>query len=89
MSCIWKVSPEDRLCKYCLLTHCDERRTDKYRRHGKVIQKMRAMGVGEEIVFEYGFYNACRTAATRLRSELDACILTRAEDDGIHVVRVS
>lgn len=89
MSCIWKVAPEDRLCKYCLLTHCDERRTDKYRRHGKVTQKTRAMGVGDELVFEYVFYNACRTAAYRLRKEFGMSLLTRADDDGIHVVRIS
>jgi hypothetical protein len=88
-SCIWDVPPEKRHCKYCLLTHCDERRTEKYRRHGKVMPKMRKMGVGEELVFGYEAYNSCRTAATRLRAEMDAFIITRAEDDGVHVVRIS
>jgi len=89
MNCIWDVPAEKRHCKYCILTHCEDRRTEKYRRHGKVIQKMRAMCVGDEIVFEYEYYNACRTAAYRLRNEFGAQLLTRADDDGVHVVRIS
>lgn len=89
MNCIWDVPVEKRHCKYCILTHCDERRPEKYRRHGKVMPNMRKMKIGDELVFGYEDYNACRTAATRLRLEMDACILTRADDDGVHVIRIS
>lgn len=88
-SCIWEVSPEKRHCKYCILTHCAERIPEKYRKRGKVTPKMRKMAVGDELVFGYEFYNACRTAATRLREEMEMSMITRAEDDGVHVVRIS
>ena len=57
MSCIWNVKEEDRHCKLCLLTHCDERKNEKYRRHGKVMPKMRNLKRDEEIVFEVEYYN--------------------------------
>ena len=89
MSCIWNVKEEDRHCKLCLLTHCDERKNEKYRRHGKVMPKMRNLKRDEEIVFEVEYYNACRTAASRLKENFGVVMITRREDDGIHVVRIS
>lgn len=87
--CIWKVAPEDRLCRYCKLTHCEERVIENARRRGTVMPRMREMGVGQEIVFDASLYNACRTAASRLGSDWSVRIITRMESDGVHVERVS
>lgn len=88
-NCIWKVAPEDRLCKYCKLTHCEDRVIANARRRGTVMPRMRSMDPGEEIVFDAAFYNACRTAASRLGQDWGVRIIVRMESDGIHAARVS
>lgn len=86
--CIWKVSPDDRLCKYCKLTHCEDRVIENIRRRGTVMPRMRGMMVGDEIVFDASLYNACRTAASRLGADWDVRIITRMGEDGVHVTRI-
>lgn len=87
--CIWKVAPEDRMCRYCKLTHCEDRVIANARRRGTVMPRMREMDVGQEIVFDSSLYNACRTAAFRLRQDWGVRIIVRLGSDGIHAARVS
>lgn len=87
-NCVWNVAKEDRLCKYCLLTHCDDRLNRKYRRHGFVMGRIRKMNVGDEVRFDMEFYGACRTAASRLKSNFGIICVTRMEADGVYVCRI-
>lgn len=86
--CIWKVAPEDRLCRYCKLTHCEDRVIKNVRRRGTVMPRMREMVVDQEIVFDASLYNACRTAASRLGADWNVRIITRMGEDGVHVTRI-
>lgn len=86
--CIWNVKEEDRLCRYCMLTHCADRAGLRYRAYGSIMPKMRAMEVGDELIFDFGAYGSCRTSASRLGRYFGVKIITRHEDDGIHVVRI-
>lgn len=87
-TCVWNVSKEDRLCKYCLLTHCDDRANRKHRRYGKVMPTIRHLDPGAEHVFEPEFYNACRTATSRLKENFGCLYVTRMAEDGVHVCRI-
>jgi len=89
MNCIWDVPPEKRHCKYCLLTHCEDRVTEKYRRHGKVTEKIRALKVGQEITMDASYLCACRGVAYRMRDDFGVKILVKMQSDGVHVTRFS
>jgi len=89
MSCIWNVKEEDRHCKYCMLTHCEDRKNEKQRRHGRVMPRMKAMDIDEEIVFDPCFYGAARTASYRIRDDFGVKILVSMRDDGVHAIRIS
>jgi hypothetical protein len=64
--CVWKVRPEDRLCKFCKLTHCWDRDYRGSRKYGTVTPTMRGLDVGGKAVFSADKYGAVRTAMTRL-----------------------
>lgn len=64
--CVWPVNPEERLCKFCKLTMCDDRDYTNSRKYGTVTPTMRAMKVGEKAEFGAEKYGAVRVAMSRL-----------------------
>lgn len=86
--CIWKVSPEDRLCRYCKLTHCPDRAKEGSRKLGTVMPTLRGMAVGDAVVLDAVSYNAARTAAFRLARTCGRRFLMHTRADGLHVERI-
>lgn len=86
--CVWKVSPEDRLCKYCRLTACQDRSLKK-KKWGIVAPTMRGMDVGRCVRFDHGYYGAARTAATRLGEQYLWRYIVRQDENGVIVERIA
>lgn len=85
--CVWKVAPEDRLCKLCRLDGCEDR-IPPARRLGKVMSRVRQMEVGEEIFVPRQEHNAARTAATKLNKVFGVKYKVCRAGDSISVVRI-
>lgn len=86
--CVWNVSPEDRLCKYCVLTNCQERLLKK-KRWGVVTPALRGMSVGQRLRLDHGYFGAARTAASRIGEETARRYVVRREERGVIVDRIS
>ena len=86
--CVWKVSPEDRLCKYCRLTACPDR-VLKSKRWGSVTASIRGLEVGGSVRLDHGYYGAARTASSRLAEDLCARYIVRNAQEGVIVERIA
>ena len=84
--CVWKVAPEDRLCRICMNYGCVDRHTPG-RRNGRIMPLMREMAVGDEMSFDCEHYNAVRTAAHKLGKMFGAYFKTHKEGDRVLVKR--
>lgn len=87
-NCVWNVAKEDRLCQYCMLTHCEDRVNRKYRRYGLVMGRIKQMDVGDEVRFEIGSYGAVRSAASQLKSRFGIVFATRRSADAVYICRI-
>lgn len=84
--CVWAVRPEDRLCKYCKLTLCEDRDYTNSRKYGTVAPTMRKMEVGDKAVFGIDKYNAVRTCMSRQKPRRFSMFM---QDLSLHVERIS
>ena len=85
--CIWKVSPEDRHCDYCVYGNgCEERPS---RREGFVMTKIRALDIGEFCFFPLSRWDTCRTATSTIKKIYGAVYKTTRVEDRIMVERIS
>ncbi len=87
-SCVWKVEAKDRLCKYCILTTCPERNVGG-KKWGRITPRMRSMDVGQSLRFDHMYYNAARTAASRLGADYLMRFIVRHDENGCIVERIS
>lgn len=86
--CIWKVKPEDRLCRYCKMVHCEDRSRVGARKMGTVTPRMRQMEVGGLLEIEVADHNAARTAAHRLSRENGAKFSIYTRRKKVYVERI-
>ncbi len=86
--CVWKVAPEDRICRLCLNYGCAERHTPG-RRNGKIMPLIRALEVDGVAHFPCENYNAVRTAASKLGKMYGAYFRVHKEGDYVFVKRIS
>lgn len=86
--CIWKVQEEDRLCKFCKVYYCLERKKSGSKRKGTILGTLRQMNIGEEKSFSFEHYGAIRTAAMLLRRDFSVLFVITTKKDKVQVQRI-
>lgn len=86
--CIWNVSVEDRLCRYCKMAQCESRNRKGVRKLGRVTPTMRGMAVGDTLEMDFVEKNAARTCAWRLKRESGARFMIYARGSRIFIERI-
>lgn len=86
--CVWKVKEEDRLCRFCKVPYCQERKKSGCKRKGTLLGTMRKMNIGDEQQFPFDTFSAVRAAAYLLRNQFSVDFLISMNDDSIQVKRI-
>ena len=69
-NCVWKVKPEDRLCRFCKYWHCEDRpKGNRNKYDDPVYHKLIEMPVGSWMFFPLEKWNLARATASKLKEE--------------------
>lgn len=88
-NCIWKVKPEDRLCRFCKYWYCEDRPNKAKRGDPKhpVYFELKNLPVGSWKFYPLDYSDRCRSAASKLKTYFGVVFSVNRIGDQIRVMR--